>query len=320
MLSIVESFAMDTWYDINKTNLTNLEYEIVSNINETLRKIIINTKTPEIQLNINNVIKNISLDTMTTSKFFDITIRCENLDIKFHKIFLKYISLFAQIQDFIEINNNNQILTVNTNFNIVLCIKNYLYTGNLQINEYLNTNCLELLIQIDYYGILKNKDDILIEDNNLIILIGTYFETNCNIILNNTFKRYNFESFCDVIRQICDILENNKLYILHKITNWFKENIQIYDMLKFIESYIFEYKLSKTLFGQKLIIDSLNFDKFHLIVNKTNHLNLILIILWNEPPNMNVVINNITKKMGNLPVICSIDELHAELLKFNNWY
>ncbi len=320
MLSIVESFVMETWYNINKTNLSDLEKEIISNINETLREIIVNTKTSEIQLNINNVIKNISLKIMNNSKYFDITIHCEGSDIKFHKIFLKYVSLFVQLQDFIDIDNNNQILNVNTNFNIMLCIKYYLYTGNLQMNEYLNKNCLELLIQIDYFGVLKNKNDILTEDNNLIILIGTYFENNSKLILDNTFKNYNFELFCDIIRQICDILENNKLYILHKITNWFKENIQTYDMLKFIESYIFEHKLSKTLFGQKLIIDSLNFNKFHLIVNKTNHLQLILILLKNEPINMNTIINDISKKMNNSHVICSIEELYIELLKFDNLY
>ncbi len=326
MLSTVETFIFNAWKNGDK--LTELEREITSNIDLTLKKLVTDTKMINIQINIHDIIKNISLDIMTNSKCFDTILRCKDYDIKIHEIFLKCISSFGQMQDFkddILKEYGIKIININDNFNFndMLCVKTYLYTGKLEENEYVMDNCLELLIQIDYFGLLNitlDENNNTISDNNLIKLLSSFIELNYNQILSFSFKKFNFDTFCNVIRQVCDILVNNKIDIIIKIANWFNDNIELYNDSELVSSCLFEKHLAKTPIGKILIVKHLLFDKFPLIANKENHVELTDLILKHEPPNIFTVVYEMALKcelslprLIDMPITIFDDELYKKL-------
>ncbi len=326
MLSTVETFILDTWK--NSNNITELDKEITTNVDSALKKLVVDTKLNNINISINDIIKNISLDIMTNSKCFDTILRCKNYDIKIHGIFLKCISSFGQMRDFndgMSKESDIKIININDNFNFndMLCVKKYLYTGKLEENEYIVDNCFELLIQIDYFGLLnfaldENNNPII--DNNLIKLLSSFIEINYNKRLDFTFKKFNFDTFCNVIRQVCDILVNNKIDIMSKIATWFNDNMALYNDSELVCSCLFEKHLVKTSIGKTLVIKHLLFDKFDLITKSENQLELTNLILEHEPPNMFTILLEMAYKCDNklvrlidLPITIFQDDLYKRL-------
>lgn len=268
----------------NFNNLTKLEKEIITKINLEKQRQLEDLSLDSEPTNLRNIIQKVCSSILTNSDCFDVVIQCKNGQFNCHKIILKYISSFGYFQDFTD-NLGIVELKVDTYIEFIKCIMEYLYCANLIIIE---PRLIELLIQVDFFGLLTNN---LEDDNWLIKTIMMKISKRITRLLDFLFENYNFEQFMNIVRMAYTIIDKNIKKIgldwnlQNNLGSWFKNNYGKYDLEVVKKSVLFE-KLVTTPFGQQIIIETLDFNKFPLVVNDGNCEKLLNIIFKAEPENM----------------------------------
>jgi hypothetical protein len=270
-----------------------LEKEIVSHINVAIQKCLEKLPIDIVKINPSDIIVDIGEMILKDSKCFDIVLKCIGGEIKCHKIFLKHMSMFGYLQDFSD-NSDITFLDINIDFNHMFYIMLYVYTNNFPLNKYVINNCIEILITVNFCGLLKTNND---NDDTVIKILVNHFIVEAKTILDSTFKKYEFGKFCDMTRLVIDIAEKNGLRTKNSIGYWLSENVSVIDIQCVKDTGLFE-KLETTSFYEKFVIGRLDYDNFYVIVNKDNHPQLTNLLIKNEPNVMFEVLVKMFSKIG----------------------